>query len=121
MNATLARLKILARTNFIMTSRKTSQLSEKQRKNLRRLGHALNPVILIGDKGLTESLIAECDRTIAHHELIKVKARGRDRASRDALFATLCSSVNAQLVQSVGMTALIYRPDPKQPKIDINH
>ncbi len=104
-----------------MKSTVAPQLTEKQRKNLRRLGHALNPVILIGDKGLSESLIAECDSTIAHHELIKVKARGRDKTSRDELFAKLCASISAQSVQSVGMTALIYRPDAKQPRIDINH
>ncbi len=92
-------------------------LSEKQKKQLRRLGHALKPVVLIGDKGLTEAVIAECDKTLEHHELIKVKARGRDRNARSTLFASLCDATGAECVQLVGAIALIYRAHREQPKL----
>lgn len=103
-----------------MTSATSNSLTDKQKKTLRRIGHALNPIILIGDKGLTENVIAECDRALAHHELVKVKARGRDSETRKLMFTKLCVDTDSVLVQSVGMTALLYRPDKRQPRIDIN-
>ncbi len=93
-------------------------LSDRQIKRLRKLGHNLKPYILIGDKGLTEAVTAECETTLTHHELIKVRARGHDKAAREQVFNKLCEQMGAQLIQQVGMTALIYRPHPKQPKID---
>ena len=55
------------------------ELSERQRKYLRGLGHALNPVLLIGQHGVTPAVIAEAQRALHDHELIKVKFRGADR------------------------------------------
>ncbi len=94
-------------------------LSEKQKKKLRSLGHSLKPFILIGDKGITDSLVTECDQTLTHHELIKVRARGREKSVRALIFNTLCEKTGATLIQQVGATALIFRPHPKQPKIDL--
>ncbi len=59
-------------------------LSDAQRKYLRRLGHELNPVVLIGNSGLGPNLVAEMDGALAHHELVKVRARVGDREARDA-------------------------------------
>ncbi|MEM1262716.1 MAG: ribosome assembly RNA-binding protein YhbY [Pseudomonadota bacterium] len=92
-------------------------LTEKQKKQLRRLGHLLHPIVLIGDKGLTEAVIAECDAALLHHELVKVRARGRDKASRAKIVDALCSATQAECVQRVGMMALLYRPHPKQPRL----
>lgn len=94
-------------------------LRDKQKKKLRSLGHALKPFILIGDKGITESLLAECDLTLAHHELIKIRARGSDKDARKLIFKTICEKTGATLIQQIGATALIYKAHPKQPKIDI--
>ena len=55
------------------------ELSERQRKYLRGLGHALNPVLLIGQHGVTPAVVAEAQRALHDHELIKVKFRGADR------------------------------------------
>ena len=66
-------------------------LSDAQRKYLRRLGHELNPVVLIGASGLGPSLVAEMDGALAHHELVKVRARVGDRKTRDAVLAELAS------------------------------
>jgi len=85
-------------------------LGEAQKKYLRGLGHALKPSIMIGDAGLSASVLAEYESTIAHHELLKIKIRGGDRSARDTIVASLCSGENpATLVQRVGNVALLYR------------
>ena len=52
------------------------------------VGHDLKPLILVGDAGLTESVLAEYESTLAHHELIKVRVRGGDREARDKMIET---------------------------------
>jgi RNA-binding protein len=84
-------------------------LSEPQKKYLRGRGHDLKPLIIVGDAGLSESLLAEYESTIAHHELIKVKVRAGDRESRDAMIAKLCDQHSTSLIQRIGNVALIYR------------
>lgn len=95
------------------------KLSEAQKKHLRRLGHALKPLIMVGDAGLSESLLAEFESTLAHHELIKVRVRVGDRAARDAIIRELCETGSATLVQRVGNMALLYRENPDNKKIVI--
>ncbi|MEM8817551.1 MAG: ribosome assembly RNA-binding protein YhbY [Pseudomonadota bacterium] len=92
-------------------------LSEHQKKHLRGLGHQLKPVVMVGDAGLSESLLAEYESTLDHHELIKVKVRIGDRAARDSLIAELCERGNAELVQRIGNTALVFRANPEQSKV----
>lgn len=89
-------------------------LNERQKKHLRGLGHALKPLILVGEAGLSESLLAEFEATLDHHELIKVRIRAEDRAERDAMFARLCDESNATMVQRIGNVALLYRPNLKK-------
>ena len=92
-------------------------LSEHQKKHLRGLGHQLKPVIMVGDAGLSDSLFEEYERTLEHHELIKVKVRLGDRHERDALIAKLCERSNAELVQRIGNVALVFRANPENRKI----
>ncbi len=89
-------------------------LSESQKKYLRGLGHDLKPLIMVGDAGLSESLLIEYEATLAHHELIKVKLRGADRASRDKMIEQLCANHSACLIQRIGNVALLYRENPKK-------
>jgi RNA-binding protein len=89
-------------------------LSEHQKKYLRGLGHQLKPLIMVGDAGLSESLLAEFESTLDHHELIKVRVRVGDRAARDALIGQLCTDSSAVLVQRIGNVALLYRPNLKK-------
>ena len=84
-------------------------LSEPQKKHLRGLGHGLKPLIMVGDAGLSASLLAEFESTLAHHELIKVRVRVGDRDARDRIIDELCKSGSADLVQRVGNIALLYR------------
>ena len=92
-------------------------LSESQKKYLRGLGHALKPLVLIGDAGLSDSVRAEFESTLSHHELIKVSVRVGDRKLRDEIIRELCASSGAALVQRVGNMALLYRENPEKKKI----
>lgn len=92
-------------------------LSEAQKKHLRGIGHHLNPVIIVGDAGVSESLLKEFDSTIDHHELIKVKIRAGDREQRDAIIGELCERGAAQLVSRIGNVALLYRRNAEKPKV----
>ena len=91
-------------------------LSEAQKKYLRGLGHSLKPLIMVGDAGLSESLLAEFESTLAHHELIKVRVKAGDRESRDQMIGDLCSESGASLVQRVGNMALLFRSNPEKKK-----
>lgn len=94
-------------------------LSESQKKYLRGLGHALKPVIMVGDKGLGESLLTEFESVLDHHELIKVRVRVGDRKARDAMIEELCSRAGALLVQRIGNVALLYKENPEKKKIQL--
>jgi RNA-binding protein len=92
-------------------------LSDTQRKYLRRLGHELNPVVLIGNSGLSPNLVAEMDGALAHHELVKVRARVGDRDVRDEMLAELAKVTRSEQVQRIGHVALFYRANPEKTKI----
>ncbi|HTU68427.1 MAG TPA: YhbY family RNA-binding protein [Steroidobacteraceae bacterium] len=95
------------------------ELSERQRKYLRGLGHALNPVLLVGQHGMTEAVIAEARRALHDHELIKVKFRGAERDARDAGLSELATATESTLVQRIGHTALYYKRRTDRPGIVI--
>lgn len=95
------------------------QLSERQKRFLRGLGHDLKPVVTVGDAGLSESLRKEFDSTISHHELIKVRVRAADRQSRDSMIHDLCQSSGASLVTRIGNVALVYRCNEDKPVIPL--
>jgi RNA-binding protein len=84
-------------------------LTEQQKKTLRGLGHTLKPVIRVGSGGLSRSLLEEFERSLEHHELMKVKVSAGDRTQRDALIAELCQHSGAELVQRVGNVGLLFR------------
>lgn len=86
-------------------------LSEHQKKFLRGLGHQLKPLIMVGEAGLSESLLAEFESTLDHHELIKVRVRVGDRDARNTIIDQLCAHGKAELVQRIGNVALLYRPN----------
>lgn len=92
-------------------------LSKNQIRHLRSLAHVLNPVIMMGQKGINDGLLSELDLALSHHELIKVKLAGGDRDERAAALATLLEASGADLVQSIGHTASLFRRNTEQPKI----
>ena len=91
-------------------------LSATLKKQYRTIGHNLNPIVTIAGNGLSESVLAEVERALEDHELIKVKLAITDRLARQETIQTLCHSSGAELVQEIGKVALIYRA-AKQPKI----
>ena len=92
-------------------------LTEPQKKHLRRLAHALQPLVSLGNAGLTDAVVKELDRALSDHELVKVRARASDREQRDAWLSELARRTQATLVQRIGNVAVIYRADPTLPSI----
>ena len=95
-------------------------LTEKQRKVLRRLGHKLKPIIYVGHAGVSEPLLKELDQSLAHHELLKVSVRVADRGLRNSTIDDLASHCGAELIQTTGHMALLYRRNPETPKIKLS-
>lgn len=96
-------------------------LSSDKTKQYRTIGHGLNPIVTVAGKGLTDSVVAEIERALEDHELIKVKVAVIDRTARKAIIKELCSSNNAILIQEIGKIALIFReakdPNPRKSNI----
>lgn len=93
------------------------QLSEKQRRHLKGLAHPLKPVILMGNAGLTDAVIAATAEALETHELIKVRLPGFEREERDAALAQLAQSTGSAMVTRIGHVAVLYRRHPELPRI----
>jgi RNA-binding protein len=93
------------------------QLTEKQRRHLKGLAHHLNPVVRVGNSGITPAVVAETLRALEDHELIKVKVSAADRAERDAAIEALAVAATAALVARVGHVAILFRQSPERPRI----
>jgi RNA-binding protein len=92
-------------------------LSDSQRRHLRGLAHHLKPVVMVGQDGLKGSLLAELDGALTAHELVKVKVAAADREQRAGMVAELVAASGAELVQSIGHVATLFRRNLKKPKI----
>ncbi|MCK9237499.1 MAG: ribosome assembly RNA-binding protein YhbY [Thiopseudomonas sp.] len=93
-------------------------LTQEQKKHFKSIGHHLKPVVTVAEQGLKENLMAELDRALNDHELIKIQLRIAEREDRQAILTELCQQSSAILVQSIGKMALIYRKNPKaNPKL----
>ncbi len=80
-----------------------------ERKKLRNQAHQLKPVVLIGQSGLTEAVVREIKLALENHELIKIKIRSSDRQVRKKISTEICSTTDAELIQTIGQIAIIYR------------
>jgi RNA-binding protein len=92
-------------------------LTEKQRKHLRRLAHPLNPVVMLGNAGLTDGVVNELDLALKAHELVKVSARLGDRDARDQALEQLAARTTSEIVQRIGNVGVFYRARPELRKI----
>ena len=92
-------------------------LTEKQKKHLRGLAHARDPVVLIGQGGLSPAITAELATALGSHELVKVRARVGDRGQRDSIFDDLAQQTASTLVQRIGNIGVFYRPRQDKPRI----
>ncbi|MGQ3888339.1 ribosome assembly RNA-binding protein YhbY [Legionella sp. CNM-1927-20] len=79
------------------------------KQTLKARAHHLRPVVLLGAKGLTTAIVAETDVALNAHELIKVKINGAEKEDRQKMATELCQQLNAELIQLIGNTAIIYR------------
>lgn len=96
-----------------------NSLTINQKKFLRGIAHNLNPMIIIGAQGVTESLMAELEKTLAHHEILKIKIAAGEREDRKQVIDFVCAETKAQLVQSVGKVFVIFRAKKKDSQIEL--
>jgi RNA-binding protein len=94
------------------------QLSNQQKKYLRGLSHQLHPVVIVGDKGLKETVLAEIENALDHHELIKIRLKA-EREQRKDWTAKISNDFKAELVQSIGQVVCFYRPNVNNPVISL--
>ena len=92
-------------------------LSEKQLRFLRGKAHALKPVVMLGNKGLTDNVVAETSQALRDHELIKVRVRAANHAARDAMLSQLVTRTACELVTRIGHVAVLYRAAAPIPKL----
>ena len=95
------------------------KLTSAQRSELRSQAHALDPVVMIGDGGLTPSVMKEISASLNSHGLIKVRVLGDDREARLGYYETICAELGAAPVQHIGKLLVLYRPKKeivKEPK-----
>jgi len=91
------------------------QLTPAERQALKGRAHRLRPVVLVGGDGLTPPVVAEVDRALEAHELIKIRVMGEDRDARERLLGEVCAATGAAPVQHIGRILVIYREQPEKP------
>lgn len=97
-------------------------ISADRKKNLRTIGHKLNPIVTIAGNGLSEGVLQELNRALDDHELIKVKLAIAEREDRKELVAELVALPNVELIQEIGKVVLLYRHNKKaNPKLSNLH
>jgi len=97
----------------------TMELSEKQRKYLRGLAHGRDPIVMIGQSGLSPAVTRELEIALGAHELVKVRARVGDRDQRDSILDQLAATTGSALVQRIGNIGVFYRPSKDKPRITL--
>jgi len=90
-------------------------LNGKQKRQLRALGHHLQPVVQVGQSGATEGVVAATRQALEDHELIKVKL-ALEREEREAALAVLVEGTGAEVAQVLGKTALLFKRRAKKSK-----
>jgi RNA-binding protein len=89
-----------------------------ERLALRGRAHALNPTVMIGNAGLTESVLKEIALTLKIHELIKIRVMA-EREQREEILTTICALLDAAPVQHIGKILVVYKPNPDAHQIEL--
>ena len=92
-------------------------LSNPQKRHLRSLAHHLKPVVMIGQHGMKDSILEELEIALDSHELIKVRVSAEDREDRTEMINTMLEASGAELVQTIGHIAVLFRRNTKKPKV----
>lgn len=91
-------------------------MDQKQRLSLKRRAHSLNPIVIIGQHGLTDAVLSEINEALFVHELIKVRVNAADHDERDQMIEKMCNELHATLIQEIGHIAVLYRKAEKDKK-----
>lgn len=91
-------------------------LNARQIRHLRALAHGLDPVVRVGQQGVTPAVLAELDAALEAHELVKVKISASDRRERQARVEQLASGCGAEIVQTIGHTVTLFRTSARRPR-----
>ncbi len=94
------------------------ELTPAERKTHRAAAHHLQPVVAVGQDGLTDAVVRECDAALAAHGLIKVRVFSDEREAREAMLAALADRLGAAPVQHIGKLLVLWRPLPEKPKAE---
>lgn len=94
------------------------EINPAQRKFLKGLAHNLKPVVMIGNAGLTEAVLKEIGKSLAAHELIKIRVLNDNREERETWLQSICETVGCAPVQHIGKLLLVYKPATK-PQIKL--
>ena len=92
-------------------------MTGKDRRYLRALAHRLSPVVIVGQRGLSDSVVRQVDGALTDHELIKVRLGSECPLGRDELGAALSERTGSALAGAVGRVLILYRPHPERPTI----
>ena len=92
-------------------------LNNKQKQYLKGLAHPLKPVVMLGNNGLTEGVLAEIELALHHHELIKVKVAAEERETKTLIVDAIVRETKASNVQVIGNILVLYRPSTEDRKI----
>ena len=90
-------------------------MNAELKKQLRAKAHALKPVIITGQAGISPSVLFEINSALDHHELIKVRVNAGDREQRREMSNMICAETEADLIQSIGHIITLYRKNPDKP------
>ena len=93
------------------------KLTNNQKKHLRSLAHDLRPIVMVGQHGLSDAVLAELESTMTKHELLKIKVRASNRDEKQEIVDKILSFSKAALVQVIGSVLVIYRPFDENPSI----
>lgn len=92
------------------------QLTPAERKVHRAAAHHLDPVVMIGNDGLSAAVTKETEFALNAHGLIKIRVLGDDRNQRELMFQTLADQLNAAPIQHIGKLLVLWRPQPEKEK-----
>ena len=89
-------------------------LTPRERAHLKGRAHALEPIVHVGQGGLSDAVAVELERALTSHGLIKVKINGTDRQARHAIAEAICARTDAAAVHQVGKIIVLWRPTPEE-------
>lgn len=96
----------------------TQALSNQESKQLRKIGHHLNPVVMVGGNGLTTGVFEEIQRALHDHELIKIKIPAGNKTERNQLSQEIAKHCQAQVVDQIGRVLLLFKKNTQaNPKL----